>query len=107
MPVRTYSISLSPTIYEQEVECIVHFTYVRGTPERGPSYASGGEPAEGPEIEVARVEVEHKDKWVDAGDWFADLIQAAIVSGEIDSDQFDEVVNDTIAEERADARRED
>ncbi len=33
------------------VKLDIEFQYHPGTPQRGPSYASGGEPAEGPELE--------------------------------------------------------
>lgn len=36
---------------EEEVDVEVTYTYLAGRPARGPSYASGGEPADPPEIE--------------------------------------------------------
>jgi hypothetical protein len=52
---------------EAETEVAVHFDYVPGAPPTGPSYASGGEPGYGPEVEfvaaftVAGAEVELTD----------------------------------------------
>ena len=38
-----------------EIEVRVIYTYTAGRPPRGPSYASGGEPADPPEIEFVSV----------------------------------------------------
>ena len=47
-----------------------------GTPEQGPSYASGGEPAEGPEIEVSRVymDITGTGRFLDAFPWLFEEI---------------------------------
>ncbi len=37
------------------IEVEIEYDFTPGSPERGPSYASGGEPAEGPEIDVSEV----------------------------------------------------
>ena len=39
--------------YQRPVE--IAFTYLPGTPEQGPSYASGGQPAEGAEVDIEAV----------------------------------------------------
>ncbi len=44
-----------PCTYTTTIEVEIDYTFTPGTPERGPSYASGGEPAEGPEIDVQQV----------------------------------------------------
>lgn len=38
-----------------DIEVLVEYTYIPGTPERGPSYSSGGEPADPPEVELQGV----------------------------------------------------
>lgn len=40
-----------------ETELRIWFTFTPGCPEQGPSYASGGEPATGPEVEFDSVEL--------------------------------------------------
>ena len=47
----TYTTEIGP--YDDEVE--ITYSYSPGRPEQGPSYACGGEPAEGPEIEIIGV----------------------------------------------------
>lgn len=39
----------------QEVDCEIVFSFTRGAPEQGPSYASGGQPADPHEIEFVKV----------------------------------------------------
>ena len=46
---------------EVEVRALIEYTVTPGSPARGPSYASGGEPAEGPEIEISEIEIEVLD----------------------------------------------
>jgi len=52
-------------IGEEEIELIalIEYTVTPGSPERGPSYASGGEPAEAAEIEIWEVEIELPNKY--------------------------------------------
>ena len=40
-----------------EIEVEITYTYIAGRPARGPSYASGGEPADPPEIEFVSATV--------------------------------------------------
>ena len=44
-----------PVALEVEIEGRADFTYRPGRPVCGPSYSSGGEPAEGPEIEITAI----------------------------------------------------
>lgn len=100
---RTYTLNATVEIFEIECEIEIAFTYVPGTPETGPSYASGGEPAVGPEIEVVSVRVNQPNKgvWVETGAWFDDLVQDAINSGVIDADDFTATVSDADHEQMA------
>jgi hypothetical protein len=41
-----------------ETEVTIHYTATPGTPERGPTYACGGTPAEPAEVEIVRVTVD-------------------------------------------------
>lgn len=43
---------------DTEREYVVTYTFSPGRPEQGPSYASGGEPAEPPEVELLEIEGE-------------------------------------------------
>lgn len=49
-----YTLEREPVSYELEI----HYTYHPYQPARGPSYASGGEPAEDAFVEIDRVECE-------------------------------------------------
>jgi len=42
----------------------VEATYTPGQPERGPSLSGPGEPAEGPEVEINRVYIEHSHEQI-------------------------------------------
>ena len=95
---RHYVLTTSILIAGQERQVSITFTYVRGTPEQGPSYASGGEPATGPEIEIVRATIETdgrrvKDGWEPCPQWFIDILQSAIRSGDLSEDDFADVVN--------------
>ncbi len=46
-----HTIRAEVDVGETCVKLDIEFQYHPGTPQRGPSYASGGEPAEGPELE--------------------------------------------------------
>lgn len=57
---------------EVEIDCT--YTFTSGVPEQGPSYASGGQPAEGPEIEILDMFVK--------GDRVPDWFYKAVINGE-------------------------
>ncbi len=40
---------------EDETPVMVEYTYLPGAPEQGPSYASGGQPADPPEIDIVNM----------------------------------------------------
>lgn len=63
-----------PTMGDWDVEHTITFTYLPGAGPTGPTYASGGEPGHGPEIEFVSIDP-------DAGDHgaFTDLAQADLV----------------------------
>lgn len=97
---------------EALVELTVEYEFTPGTPARGPSYASGGEPAEGPEVEIVSARATNPK---DAGqgfalpNWLLDQLQA-------DDYLYEELVrnaeedrgaeHDAALEARAEARRE-
>lgn len=94
---RIYTLSIEIEILGITRDVDVEFTYTPGEPERGPSYASGGEPATGPEIEIISVLAEPHDrldpsKNRDGGSWIADVIQDALRKGTLDPDRFTDVV---------------
>lgn len=63
-----------PAMGDWDAEYTITFTYLPGAGPTGPTYASGGEPGWGPEIEFVAIEP-------DAGDHgaFTDLAQAGLV----------------------------
>lgn len=50
---------------DEELAFDVKFSFLPGQPASGPSYSSGGEPAEGPEIEILSVTCIHEDNTTD------------------------------------------
>lgn len=100
-------------IFGQEREINIVFSYTPGAPATGPTYASGGEPGYGPEIEILKVSVLTSKKgvpevWAEA-DWLADIVQDSIDNGGPDSDEFTQERADYeigIEESRADRREE-
>jgi hypothetical protein len=66
---------------ELEIVADVSFTIRAGSPETGPTYSSGGEPAEPAEIEYGEIEIEVTDHRVVGGksilpapQWLADFL---------------------------------
>lgn len=63
-----------------EIDCEYVFTYSPGYPEQGPTYDCGGEPAEGPEIEVIGVKLSRQDPvtkqitQLECPEWLSELI---------------------------------
>ncbi|MDR3439855.1 hypothetical protein [Telmatospirillum sp.] len=55
----THTLVISGIVANEEIEIEgrVNFLFSPGCPARGPSYASGGEPAESPEIEIGTIEI--------------------------------------------------
>ena len=49
---RKYDHTLYLTVGSNEIACEIVYTVTPGCPETGPSYASGGEPASPPEVEI-------------------------------------------------------
>ena len=96
---RHYVLTTPILIAGQERQVSITFTYLKGCPEQGPSYASGGEPAEWAEIEIIRATIETdgrrvKDGWEPCPQWFLDILQDAICSGDLSEDDFADVVNE-------------
>ena len=52
-----YDHTIYITVARQELACEIVYTVTPGSPETGPSYASGGEPAVDPEVEIYLAEV--------------------------------------------------
>ncbi len=61
----------------------VHYVFHAYQPERGPSYASGGEPAEPASIEFDGVQIQVDGKWNDAPD-FAEWAEAWLMNDGLD-----------------------
>lgn len=102
-----------------EAEYVITYNFTPGCPETGPSYASGGEPATGPEVEFVSITP-------DAGDHgaFTDMAQAGLDDWAKDwlaGDGYDQAIENALddlqgqeddaaerrAEQRAEDRRED
>ena len=102
-----------------EAEYVITYNYTPGCPETGPSYASGGEPATGPEVEFVSITPDAGDHgafsdmaqagledW--AKDWLAgDGYDQAIENALDDLQREEEEAADAAADARADALRED
>jgi hypothetical protein len=73
--------------YGASVEVEVEFTVSPIIPARGPSYASGGQPAEGGEVEITAikpyVKEDRKRAYLDAPGWLADLLAECIDTDEL------------------------
>ena len=86
-------------VAEPEIECRVNFLFSPGCPARGPTYASGGEPAEAPEIEIDTIEVYgHDSKRIGDPKYkgeYRDLAPSDplwnLIAGWLESDRFDEM----------------
>ena len=77
---RTYTLTTSRggginDAIEEEQEFTVTYTISKGYPARGPSYASGGEPAEPPQVELLTVEMDGKPYEGDDVDWLVTFIE--------------------------------
>ena len=75
---KTYTITTTHQPDEEEMELRIHFTFIPGCPARGPSYASGGEPACPAEVEFDRVERQSGSAWLPApefDEWAEDWLQ--------------------------------
>jgi hypothetical protein len=81
LEMRTYLTLRAGMGEDHELDAIIVFTFSPGAPERGPSYASGGEPAEAPEIEIKKItlcidppNMNKSEAWIDAPDWLGRLL---------------------------------
>ena len=97
---------------EHEFDVVIDFDFVPGSPERGPSYASGGEPADPPEVDITSVRV--FDEWnieraaiAAAIRWFVEsdiAIEDCLIET---ASEDDRAAREEAAERRAEMRRED
>jgi|ERR1700722_1263964 len=74
---QTYSINATYEHDDQEIELLIYFTFLPGSLEQGPSYASGGQPAEPAEVELHHVERREGVAWVptrDFDEWAAEYL---------------------------------
>jgi hypothetical protein len=69
-----YSQQVPVSIDDIEIMLDVTYSYSPGAPEQGPSYASGGQPAEAAEIEITSIKV----KGTEVPLWF----WAAVIAGD-------------------------
>lgn len=100
-----------------EIEVEIAFTYLKGAPEQGPSYASGGQPADPDEIDLVSATPTQDGKYYAAGaenlEWLHDFARAWLETEDgvseamatVDSD-IDEA-RERAAEYAAEARRDD
>jgi hypothetical protein len=89
-----------------EVECEIVFSFFKGAPEQGPSYASGGQPADPDEIELVRVRPIIGGKPSEYGGAYADMEQSsleAIAEDWLLEDGFADAC-EVVASDDADAR---
>ena len=71
---KSHSRCVTVDVEGVEVTLLASYSYTPGCPEQGPSYDSGGQPAEGPEIEITSMKV----KGEEVPQWFFD----AVIAGE-------------------------
>ena len=57
-------------------EVQVRFTYLPGAPEQGPSYASGGQPAEPDEVEIDAILVAGLPRLTELPEWMVSAFEA-------------------------------
>lgn len=79
-----------------DVDYTITYTFTPGCPETGPSYASGGEPATGPEIEFASITPGAGDHGA-----FSDMAQAGLEDWAKDwlaGDGYDQAVEHALDE---------
>ena len=97
---RHHVLTLPIAIAGQERQVSITFTYVRGYP--AVMYGDNAEPATGPEIEVQSAKIE-RQRVINHGvavvyepcpEWFLDILQDAIRSGDLSEDDFADVVNE-------------
>lgn len=112
----TACIPVGPSDEGAEVELEITYTFLPGAPEQGPSYASGGQPADPDEIEFVSARNIHGEPY----GAFADLEQDHlndVARDWLDDKGFEEAVahaceeleaaKEAAAEARAEMRRED
>ena len=89
------------TVPFRDLRVCVKYTYIRAVAEEGPSYASGGQPAEPAESEIIEASIVDDDDEVMGllfDKWWPDLLDATY-------DDLCASVADTRAEQIAEARR--
>lgn len=106
MTAHEHSITTEWTIGEGEQErdviLDIYFDFTAGYPETGPTYSSGGEPGEGPTVELNRVRCTEVDG--SKRDLADAEIKAAFKSGRLYQKCIDAAIDDD-AQSRAEARR--
>ena len=92
--------------YVLNIEAHVAFRFTPGRPATPPSYASGGDPPEGPEIEIERVKLTRETGEVLDCDWLAEFVETSLHD---DHDALIEAASDdrvAEADEAADFKRQ-
>ena len=77
---RTHIIATTYTPDEEdaeEIELLIYYTYTPGQPERGPTYACGGTPAEPAEVELDHVDFADGTPAPEFEEWSARYLQQA------------------------------
>ena len=97
---------------ENDFDLVIGFNFTPGAPEQGPSYASGGQPEEPPEVGITSVRVfdEQKRERTGIAAAIRPLVEAdeAILESLIETAAEDDVAaREEAAERRAEMRRED
>lgn len=102
MPRTTHIFRTTIEIAGIERDIEIEYGFTPGAPERGLSYASGGEPAEGPEFDVisaslnlftrSTISGQLIGRWEVAPSWFDEIIQEAINAEHISQDDLTENV---------------
>ena len=64
--------------YTLIVEAHVNYQFTPGRPARPPSYASGGDPPEGPEISISSTKLTRETGEVLECDWLAEFVETSL-----------------------------
>lgn len=87
-----------------EVEAMLTFTFLRGAPAQGPSYASGGQPADPDEVELVKAEPYCNGKPSPYYGAFADWAQSSLdacAQSWLEGDGFSEALEQAASDDEA------
>ena len=83
-------------VNDDSIDANVTYNWTPGRPEQGPSYASGGEPAEAPEVEVLDIHALNpvSKKYEQVPIWFFDIVVDQVAEQVLEDHQDAEIERD-------------